>query len=187
MLGCYDFCGHYDWTFRWLKEQGGAGLLHQYWNEAIRGDSQRHAAELIEAKGIVGMEEYWGHALDEEAPAGGYITRIVGDRFLLEMTDCPSCGFLLRNGIGFSGDYCDHCIGWIGPMMKKAGYTINHAHNHCGQCYWEYLPRENAREPDPFVESFKQNCLGEWDGAGMNTDRFGQANNVSEKVDKSNS
>ena len=21
MIGCYDFCGHYEWTFAWLDEQ----------------------------------------------------------------------------------------------------------------------------------------------------------------------
>lgn len=183
MLGCYDFCGHYDWTFRWLNQQGGTALLHQYWDEAIRGDSQRHAAELIETKGLAGMEEYWGHTLGEEAPDGGYEARVAGDRFLLEMTDCPSRGFLLRNGIEFSGDYCDHCIGWIGPIMKKAGFTINHAHNHCGQCYWEYLP-VNVQKPDSSIEALKQRLLCEWDAAGMTTDRFERADDASKKTVK---
>ena len=184
MLGCYDFCGHYDWIFRWLRERGGEELLCKYWDEAIRKDAQRHSAALIEAKGLAGMEEYWGHTLDEEAPSGGYAARIVGDRFLLEMTDCPSQGFLMRNGIKFSGDYCDHCIGWIGPMMKKAGYTINHAHNHCGQCYWEFLSAQDASEPQPSIESLKERLLSEWDREGMGTDRFEMTNDVRKKMNK---
>ena len=48
MIGCYDFCGHYEWTFGWLEREGGHALVRDYWNEAINHDSQRHARELIE-------------------------------------------------------------------------------------------------------------------------------------------
>ncbi|MCX7825976.1 MAG: hypothetical protein N2689_10510, partial [Verrucomicrobiae bacterium] len=60
MLGCYDFCGHYEWTFEWLRQRGGEPLVRAYWDEAIRRDSQRHAARLIAEKGIEGMKQYWG-------------------------------------------------------------------------------------------------------------------------------
>ena len=23
MIGVYDFCGHYEWTFEWFRQQGG--------------------------------------------------------------------------------------------------------------------------------------------------------------------
>lgn len=74
MLGCYDFCGHYDWTFDWLEKEGGEDLLHRYWEEAIHGDSQHHATEKILADGVEGMKAYWGHTLEEEAPGGGFIS-----------------------------------------------------------------------------------------------------------------
>ena len=67
MLGVYDFCGHYEWTFAWLAQRGGTALLHQYWDQAIHLDSQRHAADLIRSKGFAGMKEYWGHSLVQEA------------------------------------------------------------------------------------------------------------------------
>lgn len=184
MLGCYDFCGHYDWTFRWLVERGGKALLQQYWEEAVGGDSQKHAANLIETKGLAGMEEYWGHTLHEEAPTGGYDARTVDDRFLLEMMDCPSRSFLIRNGIEFSGDYCDHCIGWIGPVMKKAGFTVNHAHNHCGQCYWEYVPEKNVKQTNSSIEALKERLLREWEAAGMTIDLFEQKNDSRDKTVK---
>jgi hypothetical protein len=56
------------------------------------------------------------------------------------MYACPSKGFLLRNGLHQYHDYCDHCIGWIGPMMKEAGFTVDHEHNHGGQCWWIMRP-----------------------------------------------
>ncbi len=35
MIGCYDFCGHYEWTFDWLEREGGRALVRAYWDEAI--------------------------------------------------------------------------------------------------------------------------------------------------------
>lgn len=135
MIGIYDFCGHYEWTFAWLQKQGGHELLRRYWDEAIYQDSQRHATALIVEKGFEGMKEYWGHTLAEE---GGDWTTTAGEEvFRIDMHACPSKGFLLRNGLEQHPDYCDHCMGWIGPLMRKAGFVISHEHNHCGQCWWE--------------------------------------------------
>jgi hypothetical protein len=145
MIGCYDFCGHYDWTFEWLRQQGGEPLVREYWSQAIAGDSQRHAAALIAAKGIDGMKEYWGHTLDHEA--AGYAITATDKVFRIDMHECPSKGFLLRNGLEQYHDYCDHCIGWIGPMMKDAGFVIDHQHNHCGQCWWEMRRRDDPSAP----------------------------------------
>ncbi len=146
MLGCYDFCGHYEWTFEWLREQGGDALVREYWDQAIRCDSQTHASTLIEAKGFEGMREYWGHTLDHEA--AGYAISESEQVFRIDMHVCPSKGFLMRNDLKQYSDYCDHCIGWIGPLMKKAGFVINHEHNHCGQCWWEMRRKDDASSPE---------------------------------------
>ena len=135
MLGCYDFCGHYEWTFEWLRQRGGEPLVRDYWNEAIARDSQIHAAALIAAKGIEGMREYWGHTLEHEA--AGYHCTATDKVFRIDMHECPSKGFLIRNGLEQYHDYCDHCMGWIGPMLRDAGYLVDHQHNHCGKCWWE--------------------------------------------------
>src|SRR5690606_15033257 len=63
MIGCYDFCGHYEWTFDWLERQGGRELVRDYWRDAIARDSQRPAFDLIRAEGFLGMRKYWGHTL----------------------------------------------------------------------------------------------------------------------------
>jgi hypothetical protein len=137
MLGCYDFCGYYEWTFAWLEAEGGPDLVRRYWDEGIHQDSQQHARALILGKGFAGMSEYWGHTLAEESPQRGYqITERPG-LFRVDMHQCPSKGFLLRNGLEQYSDYCDHCMGWIGPLMKEAGFVIDHEHNHRGQCWWE--------------------------------------------------
>jgi hypothetical protein len=144
MLGCHDFCGHYEWTFEWLRQQGGEALVREYWDEAIHQDSQQHAAKLIHAKGIEGMKEYWGHTLADEGAE--YHCAANDAVFRIDMHACPSKGFLLRNGLQQYHDYCDHCMGWIGPLLKQGGWVVDHEHNHCGQCWWE-LRRAQDRTP----------------------------------------
>lgn len=135
MIGCYDFCGHYEWTFEWLRQRGGHALVKEYWDAAIHRDSQQHATALITSGGIEGMKQYWGVTLEDEG--GSHHCTATADVFRIDMHACPSKGFLMRNGLQQYEDYCDHCMGWIGPLMRSAGYAIDHEHNHCGQCWWE--------------------------------------------------
>ncbi len=145
MIGVYDFCGHYEWTFAWLEAQGGHALVKAYWDAAIHRDSQRHAAALITTGGFEGMKKYWGHTLEEEA--AGYAITATEEVFRIDMQACPSKGFLIQNGLVQYHDYCDHCIGWIGPLMHEAGFTIDHEHNHRGQCWWEIRRENDAARP----------------------------------------
>lgn len=147
MIGVYDFCGHYEWTFAWLEAQGGHELVRAYWDEAIHQDSQRHATALITGKGFAGMHEYWGHTLAEEG--ADWTTTARDDVFRIDMHACPSKGFLIRNGLHQHRDYCDHCLGWIGPLMKQAGFAIDHEHNHAGQCWWEIRRQADASTAGP--------------------------------------
>ncbi len=148
MIGCYDFCGHYEWTFAWLEREGGIDLVRDYWSEAISEDSQRHARDLVVPHGIKGMQKYWQHTLEEEA--AGFAFTSDEKTFRIDMHDCPSKGFLIRNDLEQYCDYCDHCIGWIGPMMRDAGFVVDHEHNHQGKCWWEFRAKEDTTAPsDP--------------------------------------
>lgn len=145
MIGTYDFCGHYEWTFDWLDKEGGEELVTAYWEVAISEDSQRHARSLIVPRGIEGMRTYWQHTLEEEA--AGYAFTSDEKCFRIDMHECPSKGFLLKNGLEQYSDYCDHCIGWVGPMMRDAGFVVDHEHNHCGQCWWEFRRKDDPAKP----------------------------------------
>ncbi len=138
MIGCQDFCGHYDWTFEYLRREYGEDAVRAYWEQAIAGDSQRHARALIVGEGFAGMAEYWGHTLAEEE--AGYVASQGDGFYRIDMHRCPSKGFLLERGLEAYHDYCEHCMGWIKPVMDEAGFTIEHAHNHRGQCWWEMHP-----------------------------------------------
>jgi len=142
MIGCQDFCGYYDWTFEFLRRNYGEQTVKDYWEEAISRDSQRHARDLIISKGFEGMAEYWGHTLAEEE-AGYCITR-TEDVFRIDMFACPSKGFLIQHRLAAYRDYCEHCLGWIKPIMDEAGFSIAHEHNHRGQCWWEIRSKENV-------------------------------------------
>ena len=147
MIGVQDFCGHYDWTFEYLRRTFGEAAVERYWSEAIAFDSQAHAYDLISRKGFDGMDEYWGHTLTQEE-AGYAITR-TDNVFRIDMHECPSKGFLIQNNLEAYHDYCAHCMGWIGPVAERAGFTIDHEHNHCGQCWWEL--RRQGTTPDANV------------------------------------
>ena len=185
MIGCYDFCGHYEWTFEWLERVGGTPLLRAYWTEAIGQDSQRHARDLIVSGGFAGMAKYWGHTLVEESPDLGFYITQQPDVFRVDMHDCPSKGFLLRNGLEQHKDYCDHCIGWVGPLMKEAGYVIDHEHNHRGQCWSEVRPVGAAgghAVPGSVGGDKDVRLRSDWSLSGTKLDRFNKANDPDQKL-----
>lgn len=182
MLGVYDFCGHYEWTFEWLRRRGSESLVCRYWDRAIHRDSQTHASKLILKKGIEGMKEYWGHTLQEEA--AGYRTTATDKVMRIDMYACPSQGFLMRNRLKSYHDYCDHCMGWVGPLMKRAGYVIDHEHNHDGQCWWEI---RKASDTTPlsisgqFAGAKDVRRRKNWTRAGQSIDRYTRSNHPTSK------
>ena len=185
MIGCYDFCGHYEWTFNWLEREGGHALVRDYWNEAINHDSQRHARDLILREGFAGMMKYWGHTLAEESPELGFSITARPDVFRIDIHACPSKGFLLRNGLESYRDYCDHCMGWTGPMMKETGFVIDHEHNHLGQCWWEIRAAGAGGGHSAVGETSRQKdvrLLPDWRPQDAAVDRYNKANDPDAKM-----
>ena len=183
MIGAYDFCGHYEWTFGWLEKEGGHALVRHYWEEAIAKDSQQHAATTIVSGGIEGMKKYWHHTLDEEA--AGYAMTAHEDVLRIDMHACPSKGFLIRNKLVQYRDYCDHCMGWIGPVMQQAGFVVDHEHNHRGQCWWEMRPAGTAggHQPPGSVAGNKDVRLRpDWPQDPAKLDRYNKANDPDAKL-----
>jgi len=181
MIGCYDFCGHYEFTFAWLDKQGGITLVREYWLEAISLDASKETRALIQKEGFAGMRKYWGHTLKEEA--AGYTFSSDEETFRIDMHACPSKGFLLKNGLQQYTDYCDHCLGWIGPLMEDAGFVVDHEHDHQGMCWWEFRKREDptARSaPGTLGEENDVRLRPQWNRATL--DVFRRAVSEREKV-----
>lgn len=150
MLGCHDFCGYYEWTFHYLRSRFGEAALAQYWAEAIAADSQQHYLDAARKEGLRGLHKTWAQTgVDEECDWTVTLDE-PGNLLRLDMRECPSKGFLLGHDLNADEDYCDHCMGWIGPALYSIGAEVAaHEHNHCGQCWWEV---RNRNEPQPPIE-----------------------------------
>jgi hypothetical protein len=160
MIGCAEFILGYDFTFEYLRRTYGDEAVVRYWQEAISVDSQRHARELIVPNGFDGMEEYWGHTLAEEE--AGYTSARTEGVFRMDMYACPSQGLLKERGQEHFADYCEHCMGWIEPVLREAGFVTHHEHNHNCMCWWEIVPR-GPGHPGPAAPSQPGELAGEDD------------------------
>ena len=49
MIGVQDFCGHYEWTFKYIEETYGKEALEKYWSEAIAFDSAGRRVAVLTA------------------------------------------------------------------------------------------------------------------------------------------
>ena len=169
MLGCQDFCGYYDWTFHHVRSRFGEEGLQRFWAEAIGGESQAHYAQAAEKDGLRGLLETWSKTGAEEHCDWTFTLDEARNILRWDMRKCPSKGFLLEHGLNACEDYCDHCMGWIIPLLKRVGgEVVAHEHNHCGQCWAEIsmkgrghesldLPGDIRRSPD-----WHRGCIDRW-------------------------
>lgn len=147
MLGCQDFCGYYDWTFHYLRRRFGQEAVRLYWRDAIAMDSQNHYTAAGRERGLAGLYDTWVQTGIDEKCDWTFTLDEAKNVLRLDMRECPSKGFLLKNDRNADEDYCDHCIGWIGPALEGIGAEVaSHEHNHCGQCWWEMRMKGRPHE-----------------------------------------
>lgn len=152
MLGCQDFCGHYEWTFHYLRRRWGQDAVRRLWAEAIGGESQRHYAESAAREGLRGLYKQWNKTGVEEVCDWTWTLDEEKNVLRYDMRECPSKGFLLQNDLQADEDYCDHCMSWMIPLLGEARIeVIEHEHNHCGQCWGTMRSKDREAEP-PTVE-----------------------------------
>lgn len=120
MIPSDHYTRFYNEVFKYLETQGEE-VLEAYFL-AISHNQEKHILELIETKGLEGMEEYWTHIKIEEN-CDMDIDRNE-DRLELRMNLCPSLSKVMDNDAEPMGRYCDHCAGWIGPIFDKTGYHL---------------------------------------------------------------
>lgn len=120
MIPSDHFVRFYNEVFKYLDNRKD-GSLEKYWLR-ISSHQERHCLELFKTKGLQGMYEYWEHIRIEEncdmsiEIQPGYIE--------LRMYKCPSLSKVLDNDAEPFVRYCDHCCGWIGPLLMKAGFYM---------------------------------------------------------------
>jgi hypothetical protein len=120
MIPSDHFTRFYNEVFKFLEAQG-EDVLADYFL-AISHNQEKHLLHLIEAKGLAGMHEYWSVIRDEENC--DMDLDLGEDRLELRMNLCPSLSKVLDNDAAPMGRYCDHCAGWMGPIMDKTGYHL---------------------------------------------------------------
>ena len=120
MIPSDHFTRFYNEVFKFLEAEGEADL-DAYFLE-ISKNQEKHILELIRESGFAGMYKYWSVIRDEENCELdlGYDD----DKFELHMHLCPSLTKAKDNDAKTWERYCDHCAGWIGPIMDKTGYHL---------------------------------------------------------------
>lgn len=120
MIPSDHFTRFYNEVFKYLESQG-EDALNSYFLE-ISKNQEKHILHLIEEKGFAGMYQYWSVIRDEENCELdlGYDD----EKFEIRMHLCPSLTKAKDNDAAPFARYCDHCAGWIGPIMDKTGYHL---------------------------------------------------------------
>lgn len=148
MLGCHDFCGWYDWTFHFVRRKWGQEAVARLWAEAIGGESQRHYLEAGQRDGLKGLYHTWVKTGQDEACDWTFTLDEARNVLRWDMRRCPSKGFLIAHDRHADEDYCDHCMGWMIPLLDAIGVEVwEHEHNHLGQCWGTMRRKDLPSEP----------------------------------------
>jgi len=143
MLPSDHFVRFYNEVFKFLESQG-PGHLEKYWLEISR-HQERHCLELFKKQGLQGMYDYWERIRIEENC--DMTLELTDDYKYGKMNKCPSLSKVLDNDAKPSKRYCDHCAGWVGPLLKKAGfyYITVTGEPDVPQCEsWMYVDKNKA-------------------------------------------
>lgn len=118
MIPSDHFVKFYNEVFKFLDSRN-SGELEKYYSLVSR-NQEFHCLELFREKGLSGMYEYWEHIRIEENC--DMKLSLEPGCFHLRMAVCPSLSKITDNDAGACVKYCDHCPGWILPLMSKAGF-----------------------------------------------------------------
>lgn len=145
MIPSDHFVRFYNEVFKALERKGHRHLV-AYWRELGRLQA-RELAAAFQAGGIRACHDYWKRILNEENCGGNL--KLTRDYFEFRMKHCPSLSKVLDNDATACALYCDHCMGWVEPVMKAAGLHAvmdmeSRSRPHC--VFRVYEDRRKARE-----------------------------------------
>ena len=120
MISCTEFIAAYSELFAFIEERHGVDTLDRFWEE-LADEFLFNLRDLVAAKGLAGMHEYWTHTLTEEgADQEMFLT---DDEFRMEMRHCPSVAILRRNRhLAPYRDYCRHCTVLYKRVIEPFGF-----------------------------------------------------------------
>ena len=118
MIPSDHFVRFYNEVFKYIASKGEAELKKYY--DRVSKNQEYHCLDLFCRKGLQGMYEYWEHIKVEENC--DMVNRLEEDCYSFEFFSCPSLSKAVDNDAGACPEYCNHCPGWILPLMTKAGF-----------------------------------------------------------------
>lgn len=117
MIPSDHFVRYYNEVFKALESRG-PGELAKYWAD-IGELQKRELADSFRKGGLQACYDYWARILKEENCVGQL--SLTPDYFELRMDRCPSLSKVLDNDASPCFHYCDHCMGWVRPVMEVSG------------------------------------------------------------------
>ncbi|MDD3116106.1 MAG: hypothetical protein PHO45_01920 [Victivallaceae bacterium] len=147
MIPSDHFVRFYNEVFKFLDKQGN-GVLEDYYS-VISRHQELHCLELFKTKGLQGMYDYWEHIRIEENCDMALDLR--PDCLIITMNKCPSLSKAMDNDAGLCLKYCDHCPGWIVPLLEKAGYECKYdiIDRQVPRCRMQILPALSSTGAEP--------------------------------------
>ena len=118
MIPSDHFVRFYNEVFKYIASRG-ADALSQYYAR-VSANQEFHCLELFRQKGLQGMYDYWERIRVEENC--DMVNHLEEGLYSFEFFSCPSLTKAMDNDAGVCPEYCNHCPGWILPLMTKVGY-----------------------------------------------------------------
>lgn len=118
MIPSDHFVRFYNEVFKYIARKGKGAVLG-YFNR-VSENQECHCLDLFRGRGLIGMYEYWEHIRREENC--DMMNHLDSDCYWFEFFSCPSLTKVFDNDAEPYAEYCNHCPGWILPIMTKAGF-----------------------------------------------------------------
>ena len=118
MIPSDHFVRFYNEVFKFIVAKGGNEIDKYY--DRISKNQEYHCLSLFKEKGLRGMFEYWEHIKIEENC--DMVNHLDEDCYSFEFFSCPSLSKAVDNDADPCPEYCNHCPGWILPLMTKTGF-----------------------------------------------------------------
>ena len=120
MIPSDHFVRFYNEVFKALEERGHEHLV-AFWRELGRLQA-KELAQRFQEGGLEACREYWEQIVKEENCLADL--SLTEDYFEFRMLQCPSLSKAMDNDASPCAYYCDHCMGWIQPVMEEAGLYV---------------------------------------------------------------
>ena len=145
MIPSDHFVRYYNEVFKELYALGREHLVN-YWRELGREQAGKLGGDFRRG-GLRACYDYW-KIIEREENCEAELS-LTDDYFEFRMKKCPSLTKVFDNDAGPFELYCDHCMGWIQPVMEYAGLyaVMNMVSRRKPECVFRvYIDEDKAEE-----------------------------------------